>query len=157
MRKLLLGLAGLVGLCGLALAQTIGTFAFTGNEVVLVQQGGPGGTALYAPLYTIRSGANHLRVLAGTTVTTQIVITDEIILAVGAITTWNVNFPTAPYSGERVVINCPGGTVSTLTIAATLPTGVTLVGTNPTSCTSGAAAGSGWIYSSAANTWNRYQ
>lgn len=157
MRRLALGLASLLALGGIALSQTIGTFNLTGNEVVMAEQGGPGGTGLFVPVYVMRSGANHRLVPTGTTVSTQVAVTDEVILATGAITTWNVTFPTAPYSGEKVIINCPGGTVSTLTIAATLPSGVALVGTNPTSCTSGAAAGSGWIYSVSANTWYRYQ
>ncbi len=143
-------------ICG-ALAQGVFTFNLTGNEIanLALPQGGSG---IQTPIYTLRSGENHTLVAAGTTVTTQIPATSGIVIAQGAITTWNVNLPTVPYAGQRVIIGCPGGTVSTLTITATLPSGVALVGTNPTSCTSGGtiAQGVGWTYSVSANTWYRY-
>lgn len=154
----LLGAGCGLALGAVALAQTIATFNLSGNEVVLGQLG-PGGGSIYIPDYVLRSGANHQLVAAGTTITTQVKPETEEVLATGAITTWNVNLPTTPYLGQKVVINCPGGTISTLTIAATLPASVALVGTNPTSCTSGGAItnGSAWTYSVSANTWFRYQ
>lgn len=151
--------AGVLGLLAAgAMAQTIATFNLNGSEVLLGQSGGPGGGSIYIPSYVLRNGESHTLVATGTTVTTQIPATSGMALATGAITTWNVNLPTAPYSGQRVIINCPGGTVSTLTITATLPASVAIVGTNPTSCTSGGtiAQGVGFTYSVTANTWYRY-
>lgn len=144
-------------LAAAAWAQVPTTQSYTGNEIVRVALPG-GGSDTAAPLFVLRSGENHTLVAAGTTVATTVPATSGIVLATGAITTWNITLPTAPYGGERVIINCPGGTVSTLSISATLPTGVAIVGTNPTSCTSGGAIsnGSAWQYSASANTWYRY-
>ncbi len=140
-----------------AVAQGVFTFNLTGNEIanLALPQGGSG---IQTPLYVLRGGENHTLVATGTTVTTQATNNGSIILATGAITTWNLNLPTVPYAGQRVIIGCPGGTVSTLSITATLPAGVALVGTNPTSCTSGGliSQGVGWTYSVTANTWYRF-
>ena len=144
-----------------ALAQT-GTFILNlgGSEVFKGAVGSsPGGTGFFTPTYVLRSGANHQLVATGTTVNTQVLAQNENVLATGAITTWNVTLPANPYSGQRVTINCPGGTITTLAIAANAaPSGVSLVGTNPTSCTSGGAItnGSSWQYSTSAKTWYRY-
>ncbi len=140
-----------------ALAQGLYTFNLTGNEIVNLALPG-GGSAIQTPAYVLRNAESHTLVATTTTATTQVPNTSGIVLATGAITTWNVNLPTVPFSGQRVIIGCPGGTVSTLTITATLPSGVALVGTNPTSCTSGGtiAQGVGWTYSVTANTWYRF-
>ena len=140
-----------------ALAQGVFTFNLTGNEIanLSLPQGGSG---IQSPAYVVRGGENHTLVATGTTVSTQATNNGSIILATGAITTWNVNLPTVPYAGQRVIIGCPGGTVTTLTISATLPASVAIVGTNPTSCTSGGliSQGVGFTYSVSANTWYRY-
>jgi hypothetical protein len=154
-------LAGIVlatFLAGVAVAQTIATFNLSGGEVLLGQLG-PGGGSIYIPSYVLRSGENHTLVATGTTVNTTVPADAGIVLATGAITTWTVTLPTAPYTGQRVIINCPGGAVSTLTVTATSPSGVALVGANPTSCSGGGAIASGvsWTYSTTAKTWYRYQ
>lgn len=140
-----------------AAAQGVFTFNLSGNEIANLALP-QGGSALQTPIYTLRSGENHTLVAAGTTQTTQVPNTSGIVLATGAITTWNINLPTVPYAGQKVIIACPGGTVTTLSITATLPASVALVGTNPTSCTSGGtiAQGVGWTYSVSANTWYRF-
>ena len=145
---------------GAAFAQSVVTSNLSGNELLRASIGlQPGGSGTYVPSYVLRSGANHQLVATGTTVNTQVAAQNENVLATGAITTWNVTLPANPYSGQRVTINCPGGTITTLAIAANAaPSGVSLVGTNPTSCTSGGAItnGSAWTYSTTAKTWNRY-
>ena len=161
MRKWLLRAAIGVGLLTplALLAQTVVTTTLTGSEYVLLQAGSVGGPGIVVPDYVLRSGANHQLVAAGTTINTQVLAYNENVLATGAITTWNVTLPANPYAGQRVTINCPGGTVSTLAIAASAtPSGQTLVGTNPTSCTSGGAItnGSSWQYSLTAKSWYRY-
>ena len=156
--KWLLGAAFVAALSAVAYAQA--TLNLSGaNEYVLVQTGGIGGQGVAVPDYVLRSGENHQLVATGTTVNTQVNAQTGIVLATGAITTWNVNLPLTPYTGQRVIINCPGGTITTLAIGATAPASVSLVGTNPTSCTSGGAIanGSSWTYSTSANTWYRYQ
>lgn len=142
---------------GVAVAQVPATFNLTGNEIVLGALPG-GGAQVAIPTYVLWAGGSQTLVATGVTVTTQVPATSGFVLATGAITTWNVNLPTAPYTGQRVIINCPGGSVTTLTIAATLPASVALVGTNPTACTSGGtiAQGVGWQYSTTANTWYRF-
>ena len=157
-RKWLAGIGVLALLsAGVAFGQTIATFNLTGNEVVRAQLG-PGGTGILVPTYALRSGENHVLAGTGTTVTTQITNNAGIALATGAITTWAVNLPLVPYAGQRVIIGCPGGTVTTLTITATLPASVAIVGTNPTSCTSGGliSQAAAFTYSVSANTWYRY-
>ena len=156
-QKWLAGLGVLALLsAGVAVGQSLYTFNLTGNEITNLALPG-GGSGIQTPAYVLRSGENHTRVAAGTTVTTQANATDGIILATGAITTWNLNMPTAPYTGQRIIIACPGGNVTTLTITATLPSGVALVGTNPTSCASASTPmGFGWTYSTTAKTWFRY-
>ena len=161
MRKWLLRAAIGVGLfTPLALlAQTVVTTNLVGTEYVLMQSGSVGGAGIIVPGYVLRSGSNHQLVAAGTTINTQVLVYNQNVLATGAITTWNVTLPANPYAGQTVIINCPGGTVSTLAIAASAtPSGQTLVGTNPTSCTSGGAItnGSGWQYSLSAKTWYRF-
>lgn len=151
-----LGVVSLLA-AGAVWAQVPATFNLAGSEIVRAALPG-GGSDIAVPAYVLRSGQNYTLAATGTTVTTQLPSTSGVALATGAITTWALNLPTAPYDGQSVIIGCPGGTVSTLTITATLPASVALVGTNPTSCTSGGliSQGVGWIYSTSANTWYRY-
>jgi len=159
MKRLLkyLGVAVFAGLATLAVAQAVATFNLTGNEIILGQLG-PGGGSISIPSYVLRGGTNHTLVPTGVTVTTTVPNTSGIVLATGAITTWNVVLPTSPYSGQKVIIGCPGGTVTTLAITATAPSGVAIVGTNPTACTSGGliSQGVGFTYSVTAKTWYRF-
>ena len=157
-RKWLVGTGVLALLAtGYALAQVPATLSLTGNEIVRAALPG-GGSDIAVPAYVLRGPMNHTLVAAGTTVNTTVPNTAGAVLATGAITTWNVTLPTAPFAGQSVIIGCPGGTVTTLTIAATLPASVAIVGTNPTSCTSGGliSQGVGFQYSVSANTWYRY-
>lgn len=151
-------------LVGYALAQVPNLFPIaspTGLEqisVVVPSTGtvvtNPGITTV--TLNQIRNATGYQLVATGTTVTTQVPNTTMALLATGAITTWNVNFPLAPYDGEHLYIACPGGS-ATVAATATLPTGVTIVGTAFTACTSGGVAANTaeWIYSITANVWYR--
>jgi hypothetical protein len=152
---ILLGLGFVV----VAYAQNVVTTTLVGTEYWNGAAGSVGGPGIVVPTYVLRNASNHQLVPTGTTVNTTVLSINDAVLATGAITTWNVTLPTAPYAGEKVLVNCPGGTVTTLSIAATLPSGVTLVGTNPTSCTSGGAIANGsmWQYSLAAKTWYRIE
>lgn len=107
-------------------------------------------------LNQIRNAEGYVTVAAGTTVNTTMPNTAVVAIATGAITTWNVTLPTAPYDGLMAKVTCPGGNVTTLAIAATLPTGVAIVqGAAITSCTASSNTDAAWIYSSSANTWYR--
>lgn len=103
----------------------------------------------------IRNASGYLLVAAGTTVTTQVLNTQAVVLATGAITTWNVNFPTTPFDGENIKEGCPGGNVGTVTNTATLPTGVTIVGAAFSACTESSSTDAQWHYSLANNIWYR--
>jgi len=154
--KWLIGPLALALAAGFALAQTIATFNLNGSEVILGQLG-PGGGSIYIPSYVLRNGSNHTLVATGSTVNTTVPATSEQVIATGAITTWTVTLPSSPYAGQRVGVSCPGGDTTTLAITATSPSGVALVGTNPTSCTAATATSSGWQYSVSANTWYRFR
>lgn len=165
MKKLLAGLAGLLALGSFALAQVPGLFIAspTGLEQINVVVPSSGAVVTNPQIQTvtvnqIRNAAGVLAVPTGTTVNTTVPNTVSKAIATGAITTWNITFPTAPYDGEMLAVGCPGGT-ATVAMSATLPTGVAVVGTAFTACTSGGAAANTaeWIYSLSANTWYRIQ
>jgi hypothetical protein len=125
----------------------------TGLEQIRVENTGP--QVAIVNINQIRNSNGYVAVAAGTTVTTTLTNAQAIAIATGAITTWNLNLPPAPADGQTVEVACPGGNTGTLTIAATLPTSVAIVGTNPTSCTAATPTHSRFLYSTAANTWYR--
>lgn len=125
----------------------------TGNEQINVLGLGP--QIETVTINQIRNAAGYTLVPAGTTVTTNVPNTSSIVLAMGAITTWNVNFPTAPFDGLTLKVGCPGGNVGTLTAAATLPTGVAITGASFTACTEATPTDAAWIYAASANVWYR--
>ena len=155
--KWIAGIGGLALLSAVAWAQVPATLNLTGNEIFLGALPG-GGSQIAVPSFVLRNASNHTLVAAGTTVNTTVPNTSELVLATGAITTWNITLPTAPYVGQRVIVNCPGGTATTIVVSATLPASVTIVGTALTSCTSGGtiAQGAGFQYSKNQNKWFRY-
>lgn len=147
----MIGMAGLV-----TVAQPLVVQALTGNEVITASAGGPGGQSFFVSIAALRGGTNYTAVAAGTTVNTTVPNASSKVFSTGAITTWNITMPTAPYDGQMVAVSCPGGTATT--VAVTYTPG-TLVGTAFTTCTAGGAAANGaeWIYSAANTTWNRIQ
>jgi hypothetical protein len=111
-------------------------------------------------LNQIRNAAGVQVVATGTTVNTTVPNTVSKLVASGAITTWNIIFPTSPYDGELLAVACPGGAASTVAMATTGgPTGVSVVGTAFTACGSGGVAAdtAEWVYSRTANVWYRIQ
>lgn len=143
---------------GAALAQVPGLFIKSplGTEQINVLNSGA--QIATVTLNQIRNAAGIQLVATGTTVNTTVPNTVAKLLATGAITTWNVTFPTAPYDGEMLEVACPGG-AATVAMTATAPSGVTIVGTAFTACSSGGAgANTGeWSYSIGANVWYRIQ
>jgi len=161
MRKLWywLGGAAIAALTGLAIAQPVVTQNLSGNEGVLFQTGGPGGTSGITTVYVLRNGTGYQTQATGGTVNTTVANTVAKLVATGAITTWNITLPTVPFDGQMVEVACPGGTATTVAMSASAPAGVTIVGTAFTACTAGGAAANTaeWIYSTSANAWYRVQ
>jgi hypothetical protein len=163
MKKILAGIGALLLIGGLAFAQVPGLFIAspTGLEQINVLVPSTGTVVTNPQIQTvtinqIRNSTGYLLVAAGTTVTTAMSSVDQILVAQGAITTWNVTLPANPADGLLAKITCPGGNTGTLTIsAAALPASTSIVGTNPTSCTASSGGGANFIYSLSANTWYR--
>lgn len=162
MKKILAGLAVLALCAGMAFAQVPGLFITspTGLEQINVLVPSTGTVVTNPQIQTvtinqIRNSQGYTLVAAATTATTQAAGTSSVLLATGAITTWNLNFPTAPADGATIKIGCPGGNVGTLTLTATLPAGVTIVGAANTSCTQATPTSSAYLYNSSGNIWYR--
>jgi hypothetical protein len=160
MRKYLFGLFGLAALAAAGFAWAQGIITLTspaGTEFITVYPlapgGGPGGGQAQVTINQIRNSTGYLLVATGGTVNTTIPNTVDDLIVTGAITTWNVTFPTAPFDAQLIAESCPGGTATTVVNSATLPAGVAIVGTAVTTCTP--AAGGEWQYSASANTWYR--
>ena len=156
----LLAAVGLLVVCaiGFALAQAPGVPSLlipspTGLEQIRVENTGP--QIAVVNINQIRNSSGFVTVATGTTVATTLTNAQSVAIATGAITTWNLTLPTAPENGQIAEVACPGGDTTTLTIAATLPASVAIVGTNPTSCTAATPTHSRFLYSTAANTWYR--
>lgn len=159
-RKWLLGGFAALLFGSLAWAQTLVTQSLTGNEIVLFQTVGPGGTGGFTTVNALRNATTYAFVPTGTTVSTTITPTVAKLLASGAITTWNITLPTTPFDGQMLEIACPGGTASTVAVTAgALPAGTGILGTAFTGCTAGGAAANTaeFIYSVTTNNWNRIQ
>lgn len=142
--------AGLAQVPGLFIASPLGT-----EQINVVNKGAQIATVT---LNQIRNAAGAQLVPTGTTVNTTVPNTVSKLIAAGAITTWNVTFPLAPYDGEMLEVACPGG-AATVAMTATAPSGVAVVGTAFTACTAGGAAANTaeWSYSIGANSWFRIQ
>lgn len=165
MKKIALGVACLLLVAVAALAQVPGLFIAspTGLEQINVVVPSSGTVVTNPQIQTvtvnqIRNAAGVLAVPTGTTVTTTAPNTVSKLVASGAITTWNVVLPLAPYDGEMLEVACPGG-AATVAVTATSPASVAIVGTAFTACSSGGVGANTaeWIYSLAANAWYRIQ
>lgn len=159
----LLAIAILAGVfLGVALAQVPASLIAspTGNEQINVLPPSTGGVItspniVSVTINQIRNSNGYTLVAAGTTVATQATNAAAVYLAIGAITTWNVTFPTAPEDGQMMKEGCPGGNVGTISNTATLPTGVTIVGAAFTGCTESSATDAQWHYNASGNIWYR--
>ena len=154
-KYLIAGLVAAFVVAGAALAQAPGLFIASPTGLEQINVLGTGPQIETVTLNQIRNAQGYITVAAGTTVATTVPNTASWVLATGAITTWNVTFPAAPYDGEILREGCPGGNIGTLANTATLPTGVTIVGAAATSCTEATPTSAGFIYSLAANIWYR--
>lgn len=162
MKKILGIIAALGLLAGIAYAQVPGLFIAspTGFEQINVTVPSSGAVVTNPQIQTvtinqIRNAEGYVLVAAGTTVATTIPNTASVAIATGAITTWNVTFPTAPQDGQIAKITCPGGSTTTVAVTATAPAGVTIVGAAYTSCSSTTPTDAAWHYAIASNIWYR--
>lgn len=157
MKKYLIGAGALVALASVAWAQPLVQQSLSGNEVVVVEAGGPGGSGFFASVASLRGGHNYSLVAAGGTVGFTVPNNTSEVIITGAITVvLNLQMPLIPYDGQTVMINCPGGTITSAVVTYTPGT---LVGTAYTACTAGgtAAQGAKWVYSLSNTTWYRVQ
>jgi len=159
-KRTLLAGAALLALAGAVWAQTtVVVQNLTGNEILRAAVGSsPGGSGFFTTVNALRNATGYVVVPTGTTVNTAVSNTAAKVVGSGAITTWNITLPTAPYDGQMVEVVCPGGT-STVAISASSPAGVAIIGTAFTACTAGGAAANSaeFIYSTANNKWYRIQ
>src|SRR5215475_8550446 len=155
---LAIGVGASLGVAALAvaIAQPVATLALTGNEVIVAAIGGPGGPSTFVPVFALRGACNYQAIATGATVNTTVAQGTCKLIATGAITTWNITLPTAPYDGQLIAVACPGGTATT--VAVTYTPG-SLSGTAFTTCTSGGVSPNGaeWLYTASNTTWNRIQ
>lgn len=171
MKRLLYLIATLIGIgASVALAQQVVIQALTGNEAVLGQAGGPGGTGFFTNVAALRGGKNYQPLGTGTTVTGIVSPNVEEVVVTGAITTLNLSLPAAPFDGQTVTLACPGGTVSTLVLSAAFG-GTTnntvgpvnpatiITGLNPSACTTTVqvSASMTYTYQATPSTWFRVQ
>lgn len=160
MKKLLAGIAALALVAGVALAQVPGLFIAspTGLEQVNVLVPSSGTVVTNPQIQTvtinqIRNSEGYLLVAGGTTVNTTVPNSASVVIATGAITTWNITLPLAPADGQVLKVTCPGGAATTA-ISATSPQ--TLVSTAAfTSCTASGPTDAAYHYALSNNTWYR--
>lgn len=162
MKKFLIGLASAALLASVAFAQVPGLFIAspTGLEQINVLVPSTGTVPTNPQIQTvtinqIRNSEGYITVPAGTTVATTIPNTASVAIAIGAITTWNVTLPLAPTDGQIAKLTCPGGNAGTISVSATTPTGVTIVGASFTSCSSTTPTDAAWHYVASSNIWYR--
>src|SRR5882672_4137631 len=97
---------------------TITPNTLTGNEAWSCAIGGPGGPSTFCTTNLMRNSSGYQLVATGGTVNTTIQQTTGKLIATGAITTWNITLPASPFDGETVAVACPGGTATTVVVAA---------------------------------------
>lgn len=161
MKKWFIGGLGALGFgVALAIAQvpTLFISPLTGNEQIEAIEPSTNGIVTnpqkqVVTVNMIRNSEGYTLVGAGTTVTTQIGNGVAVLIATGAITTWNVNLPLAPTDGQISKVTCPGGNVGTAVMTATSP--AVIVGASFTSCTQATPTDAAWHYSASNTTWYR--
>ena len=136
-----------------ALAQTqLGSRSLTGNEVVEVAVGGPGGTAIFVPTAQLRGGSNPVTT-AQTTGTLSPVLTNAVglLVSTAASTSVTVQLPPQPYDGQAFVwVNGSAGAFTAGTLATA--DGSAIQGSTAAG-TLAAGASVQYVYVLSTNTW----
>ena len=144
-------IAALAG--GYALAQTgLGSRTLTGNEVVQVSIGGPGGTSIFVPVSQLRGSATPVLTSQTTGTLTPVVTNAQgLLISTAASTSLNVQLPLQPYDGQAFVwTNGSAGAFSAGTVATN--DGSTIVGTTAAG-TLAVGASIQFVYVLSTNTW----
>lgn len=156
LRTLLVGAAIALAVASPAIyswAQQLYSPTLTGNEVVVGEIGGPGGTSIFIPTSELRN-ATGMKTFSGSGAQTyQMLPSDSTLFWIGtAPTTWTITTPVAPYDGQILQI----ATDTTLTSMVTLTpaSGQTLQAAfSAQTVTAGTSLE--WIYVLATTKWQR--
>lgn len=150
---------------GIALAQVPALFLSspTGLEQIDVLVPSTG-TVVTSPqkitvtLNQVRNSTGHALVAAGTTVTSAPTNIVDNLIAIGAITTWNVTLPNPAYDGELfAVVNGTGSsfTTNTTVTAATTPQNQTLANSFSSQTLAASGGSAEFTFDFASLTWYR--
>jgi hypothetical protein len=136
-----------------AIAQSVATFSLTGNEVVSMAIGGPGGSSIFVPSAELRGTSGYLTTaqtsgsISLTNVTNRLVTTAVVSGALA------VNAPATPFDGENFeLVNASSG-ANTATVTFTAASGQTV--TSGAIATQAQNASAEWMYVAATSTWIR--
>ena len=155
MRRYLLAGAAALALIGVAAGQqNLTNRSMTGNEVVVVAQGGPGGPSIFASTAQMKN-ASIPQILAATTGPNTIPITSSSVFLTGAIGTITLNLPASPYDGQIVQFINATGTLFAGTATVATTDGSTIVNGATGSVVSTLASGASveYQYVLSTNSW----
>jgi len=126
--------------------------SLTGTEQIPL--GYPCTVSCFVNSNVLAGTSTYLLVATGTTVTSAPTSLTETLIATGAITTWNITTPTAPFDGERFVIANATGSAFTTNVSLTAASGSSL-NTTYTSQTIAAGASVEFRYATSTTKWYR--
>ena len=141
-----------LGACAVWAQGGLGSRSLTGNEVVQVAIGGPGGTSIFVPVSQLRGSATPVLTSQTTGTLTPVVTNAQgLLISTAASTSLNVQLPLQPYDGQAFVwTNGSAGAFSAGTVATN--DGSTIVGTTAAG-TLAVGASIQFVYILSTNTW----
>lgn len=134
-------------------AQPLVPTSWTGNEVLLVQLGGPGGTGSFITLAQMRNATAAVLTATATGAFQATNLMNRIYFTAALTGPVTVNTPTNPYDGEMIELVNGFGTAFTQTITLTASTGQTV--NAGAVATLAASASAEWQYVASTTTWYR--
>lgn len=146
--SIIFSLALLVGLGGLAVAQSVVQNQFSGNEVVRAAQG-PGGSESWAPM----RGTVPITTTSGTGAATSTATPGTLCWVGTAPTTWAVTLPVRPADGTVVTL-CTDTTLTTM-VTVTAGSGDTLTTTFSSQTLTANASFPAWQFKYSTRIWYR--
>lgn len=152
-RALLVGAVLSALALGYALGQTVATFSLTGNEVVSMAIGGPGGPSVFVTSSALRGTSGYITtaLTSGSITLTNNqnrLLTTAVVS--GALT---VTAPPNPYDGENFELLNTSSGANTATVTFTANTGQTV--TSGAVATQAQNTSAEWMYIAATTTWAR--
>ena len=153
-RSLLAGVAiATLAFIGGAICQSVATFTLTGNEVVSMAIGGPGGPSIFVPSAELRGTSGYIvnAAVSGTINLTNVVnrLVNTSVIS-GAQT---VNAPANPFDGENFELVNANASPNTATVTFTAAAGQTV--NSGAVATQAAQSSAEWMYITATTTWIR--